>query len=193
MREVVRPDAPLERHRHARDPQQRSLQRARHGPRIRHVVAEVVPLVDAGDDEVGHGAGSVHLRQRDVHAVGRRAVDLVHAVAQRVHPQRPAQRQRMTDGAGLDVRRDDGDLAERRERRGEDVNAFRVDAVIVGDEDSFHQDVCCVPGGVSKYSSADAATARPAPVRNAACGDTRVQMRPNSRLAARLPIPSAAL
>ena len=39
----------------------------------------------------------------------------------------------------------------------------------------------------------DARMARAAPVRNAACGDTRVQIAPKSRLAASVPTPSAAL
>ena len=46
------PARALERHGDARHPEQRPFQRARHGPRIRHVVAEVVALVDAGHDEI---------------------------------------------------------------------------------------------------------------------------------------------
>ena len=74
------PRRALERHGDARNAQQRPLQRARHGARIRHIVAEVVALVDAGHDEVGRRARSM-LRDGDVDAVGRRAVDLVDAVA----------------------------------------------------------------------------------------------------------------
>ena len=72
---------------------------------------------------------------RDVDAVGRRAVHLVDAVAQLLHPQRPPQRQRVADRAGFDVRRDDG---RRRagERSGQRVNPVGVHAVIVGYEDS---------------------------------------------------------
>ena len=44
-----------------------------------------------------------------------------------------------------------------------------------------------------KYSNPVAARAQPAPVKNAAGGETRVQMNPNSRLAASAPRPIAAL
>ena len=59
------------------------------------------------------------LRERDVDAVGRRAVDLVNALADLLHPQRPAQRQRVADGARLDIRRDDGHVSEPAQRLGE--------------------------------------------------------------------------
>jgi len=45
----------------------------------------------------------------------------------------------------------------------------------------------------AKNSSRLAASASAAPVKNAAPGDTRVQIAPNSTLAARPPMPSAAL
>jgi hypothetical protein len=49
------------------------------------------------------------------------------------------------------------------------------------------------PRGEEKYSSTVAMPASAAPVKNAAGGDTRVQMAPKSTLAARLPNPSTAL
>src|SRR5687767_931063 len=47
--------------------------------------------------------------------------------------------------------------------------------------------------GNSPNNNAVAAIAKPAPVRNAAGGDTRVQISPNSRLAPSAPAPSSAL
>jgi hypothetical protein len=64
--------APPERHRHAPGCPAARLQRARHRPRVRHVVPDVVALVDARDDDVGRAAQDV--RDGQVHAVGRRAV-----------------------------------------------------------------------------------------------------------------------
>ena len=57
--------------------EQRAFERARHRPRIGHVVAEVVALVDAGHHEVWQSLE--HLRDRNVDAVGRRAIDTVNA------------------------------------------------------------------------------------------------------------------
>ena len=42
----------LQRHGDARHAEQRAFERARHRPRIRHIVAQVVALVDARDDEI---------------------------------------------------------------------------------------------------------------------------------------------
>ena len=46
------------------------------------------------------------------------------------------QRQRMAGGAALLVRGDREDVADRRERGREPLDAFREDAVVVGDEDA---------------------------------------------------------
>ena len=78
------------------------------------------------------------LRDRDVDAVGRRAVDGVHAIGDVLEPQRTPQRQRVADRARLVHRRDDGHLAERRERVGERRDALRAVAVVVGDENATH-------------------------------------------------------
>ena len=50
--EVVRARRALQRHGDARHAEERPFERARHRPRIRHVVAEVVALVDPRDDEI---------------------------------------------------------------------------------------------------------------------------------------------
>ena len=69
----------LERHRDAGHAEQRAFHRSGHGPRVGHIVAKVVSLVDAGHDQVGQPL--VNLRDRDVDAVGRRAVHLVDTLA----------------------------------------------------------------------------------------------------------------
>ncbi len=137
--EVVRSVGPRQRHGDARHAQERPFQRARHRPRVRHVVAEIVSLVDAGHDEVGQRAKQ--LRDPDVHAVGRRAVDFVHAIAQPLHPQRTAKRKRVTDGAGLDMRRDDGDIPKGSKRGSQGMDAVGVDAIVIGNQYAFHQEV----------------------------------------------------
>ncbi len=81
----------------------------------------------------------VDLRDRDVHAVGRRAVNLVHAIAQPFHSERTTERQRVADRARLDVRRDDGDFAEVIECGGKRMDAVRMDAIVVGNQDSGHE------------------------------------------------------
>ena len=83
-------------------------------PGVRDVVAEVRAAVDArheqrrllGQDRV----------DREVHAVGRRAVDGVAVRPGVVDAQRPMQRERMAARALLPVRRDDDDVADRCER-----------------------------------------------------------------------------
>ena len=76
------------------------------------------------------------MRDRKVDAVGGRAVDGEHALGDRLQTQRPAQRQRMTNGAGLFDRRDNRHLAERRKRLGERTKAFRSIPIVVGDENT---------------------------------------------------------
>ena len=89
-------------------------------------------------DTTRSGRPRVQLRDGDVHAVGRRAVDFVDPLPQPLHPQRPAQRQRVADRARFDVRRDDGDLAQPLQRGRERMNALGVHAVVVGHQDFFH-------------------------------------------------------
>ena len=114
-REVPLASRELQRHGDRLIAEQRAFERARHRARIRHVVADIEAVVDAGDDEIGRAVQ--HLVDGDVDAVGRRAVDGVDAIADVLEAERPAQRQRVSDGAGLGLRRDDRHLAERRAAR----------------------------------------------------------------------------
>ena len=62
------------------------------------------------------GSAPNHLRDRDVHAVGRRAVHGEDIVGDLLEPERPPQRQRVADGARFEHRRHDRHRAERPER-----------------------------------------------------------------------------
>ena len=46
----------------------------------------------------------------------------------------------MTDGAGFDVGRDDGDISKRSKRGGQGMDAVRVDAIVIGNQYAFHQE-----------------------------------------------------
>ena len=72
----------------------------------------------------------------EVHAVGRRAVDEQEAVGRAAHRQRPVERQRIRRAAAVALRRDHGDLGQRRQRRGEMLDARGEVAVVVGEEDA---------------------------------------------------------
>ena len=142
--EVERIAGPLKRHRDARRAEQRALERAADGARVGDVVAEVVALVDARDDQVRQAREDVDDPQ--VHAVGRRAVDRVDALAQPLEPERTGDGQRVADRARLPQRGDDGDVADRAQRVRQRVQAFRVDTVVVGDENPGHKVVGAVCG-----------------------------------------------
>ena len=94
----------------------------------------LAPLIDAGDQHVGLVLEQT--RDRDVHAVGRRAVDVVEVVVDALDSQRRLERQRVARAAAVTVRRDDDDLGERRQMLGERAQAACLIAVVVGKEDS---------------------------------------------------------
>ena len=71
---------------------------------------------------------------REVHAVGGRAGHEVHARLGFEHAQRHVERQRVAGAAAVAVRRDDGDLAERRQRLAQAPDAFGTVAVVVADQ-----------------------------------------------------------
>ena len=71
-------------------------------------------------------------RARQVDAIGRRAVDAVDAVADRLDAERPPQRQRVADGARLLQGRDDQHVAKRLHGIGERVNSFGRNTIVIG-------------------------------------------------------------
>jgi hypothetical protein len=79
------------------------------------------------------------LRERDVHAIGRCAVDGVDLVVDALEPQRPAKRQRMANRARFGLRRDDHHAADGREGRGKGLNSRREVSVVIRDENRRHR------------------------------------------------------
>jgi hypothetical protein len=109
-------------------------ERGADGARQVDELAGVLPEVDAGHDHV-----VVLLKEpgdREVHAIGRRAVHVIHVVAELEHAQRHVERQRIARTAAIAVGRDDGDCRERSKRVRQPLQAFGAIAVIVADEDS---------------------------------------------------------
>ncbi|CPP10934.1 Uncharacterised protein [Bordetella pertussis] len=92
------------------DAEQVALAGRGHRAGIKRVVAHVGAVVDAGHHQVGtriHQAG-----QGDVHAIGRRAVDVDEAVGSGAHRQRPVQGQGVRGAAVIRLRRDHGQFAQ---------------------------------------------------------------------------------
>ena len=97
------------------------------------VLAEVGAGVDAGDDQ---GRSLLEQqRERHHHAVGRGAVDAEAALALALVAQRAAQRNAPTGGALLHQRGDCADPSDRRQGAFQRADPWRVDPVIVGDQD----------------------------------------------------------
>ena len=107
----------------------------RYGAGIDRIVAHIRAEVDARDDDI---RGEVEqARDRDMNAIGGRAVHREVAVRRAPHRERPVERQRVRGARAIALRRDHRDLAELRERLGEQRDARREIAVVVRHED-FH-------------------------------------------------------
>ena len=87
------------------------------GARIEDVAAQVVAVVDAGDDEVGAFA---ELEQAEVGAIGGSATDRPDAGADFLDAQRVKQGERVRGCAALAIGREDVDIGYLGERAGED-------------------------------------------------------------------------
>ena len=116
----------------------------------------------------------------------------------------------MADRARLVHRRDDDDVAERRERVGQRRDALRPIPVVVGDEDEHElliiRGSASVPArfaherastrtlaaGISSNAAVET-IASPAPTPNATGAPSSVHSTPNTRLAASAPTPSTAV
>src|SRR5690606_5939895 len=70
----------------------------------------------------------------EMHAVGGRAVDAVHALFLLDHVKRPVQRQRVARRAAVAIGRDDGDARRAAQFRCKATYSLGVEAVIVADE-----------------------------------------------------------
>jgi len=124
-----------ERDRHRGDTEERAFAGAAHRARVEDVLAEVRAAIDARHDEIGPARQQLH--QREVHAIGGRPVDGVDPLLDALRAQRVLQRQRLAAGADLAVRRDDVHLAALAQRRAQRLDARRVHAVVVRDQDEW--------------------------------------------------------
>ena len=71
---------------------------------------------------------------RDVHAIGRRAVDVIEVVLDALDAQRRFERQRVAGAAAIAVGRHDDDVGDGREMPRERAQAARLIPVVIGKE-----------------------------------------------------------
>jgi len=121
-------------------PEHDALERGRDGAGVGDVIAEVRPVVDAGDDQVGREtldqpqAGEANAVDGSaVRGVAHRAVGERHLG----HPQRPARRDRARHRRAVAVRGDHGqaDVLELHQRAPHRLKALGLDPVVVGEQD----------------------------------------------------------
>ncbi len=106
--------------------------------RIEHVLTQIGAAIDARQDQIGRRILHDH-RQRQDHRIGRRADHLMMVPVDAAQPDRMGEGERAALARLLLGRGDDGDVVGETPRDPlEQVDARRVDAVIVGDEDT-HQ------------------------------------------------------
>ncbi len=133
------PIADVQAHRDRRHPEERSLDRRRHGARVDHVDADIGAAVHAADHDIGPGAFAEPVgpqcAQRQLHAVRRRALDRKAArpagELRIAHQQRMVKRDAVALGALHRGRRDHEDLAHALEARAQRGDSGSVNAVIV--------------------------------------------------------------
>ena len=113
-----------------------AFERARDRPRIGHVLGGVLAPVDAGQDQIRPLAVEDVAHPHD-DAVGRRSLDGVTALVERAHAQRIVERERMRHAGLVEFRRHHPDIVGQRARDlGAGVEAGRVDAVVIGNQDT---------------------------------------------------------
>lgn len=139
-----------ERERERGDAVDERLARARDGARVVDVVADVGPVVDARQRELG--AAVLHdVGERDEDAVDGRAVDGVAAPAEVVEARRAVQRDGLRDAALLVFGRDGRDVAEHLARRvDEHVESEGADAIVVGEQHAHRPGVLAGPARARK-------------------------------------------
>ena len=123
-----------QRHRDRRYAEQEAFGRCRDGTGIHRVVAHVGAVVDTGHHHVGQMVE--HAGHREVHAVGRCAIDMIEAVRGAAQRQRTIQRQRVAGAAAVALGRDHRDFADGAERLGERRDSGSEVAVVVTDQNA---------------------------------------------------------
>ncbi|MNT25438.1 hypothetical protein D3C72_1609570 [compost metagenome] len=117
------------RERHGRNAEQVPLHRRTHRARVDCVVTHVCTVVDAGDNQIGPVAQQAG--QRNVHAIGRRAIDIAKPIGGLVHIQRCIQRQCVGFGAVVVLRGHHFHISYRLQRIMQRHNAGRLISIIV--------------------------------------------------------------
>ena len=130
--------------RNRRRAEQRRLHRRGDGPGISDILADIGAVVDAGEHQVRQAVGQ-DLVEGEEDAVGGRAVDGIAAPGNFAETQRTVQRERMGGRAllGLGCHHPHV-LGEAARHALQHLDAGRVDAVVVADEDA-HQPIASVP------------------------------------------------
>src|SRR6185312_10089898 len=127
------------RDRDRRQAEETALDGGRHGPRVEHVIPEIRAVVDAGN----HHVVLVVEQSRDgeVHAVGRRTLDVIDSRLGLEHAQRHVEGQGVARAAAIAIRRYDGDLGEACQRILEGADTEGAVAIIVADENLHGPDM----------------------------------------------------
>ena len=123
-----------QRHGDRRQAEEAPFHRRRDRAGIDDIVAEVRRVVDAGHHDVGLEVEQSG--QREMDAVGRRARDAVAAVVHAGDADGLVERQRIAGARAVAIWRDDGDAADDSQTFGQYAYAGRVDAVVVGNQNS---------------------------------------------------------
>ena len=140
----------VQRDRHGGLAEEAPFGRGRDRARIQHVVAEIGAVVDARDHHVG--LERKQTRDRQVHAVGRRALHEVDIGFGLADAQRHFERERVARAAAIAVRRDHRQVAEALERVAQRDDAARAVTIVVGYEDSHRRAIYSMRSGGGSLS-----------------------------------------
>src|ERR1700722_10172824 len=129
------PRLDAQRHRDGGETEKPALDRGRHRSRIQGVVAEIGSVIDPRHDDVVLEVEQAGNRQ--MYAIGRRAVDVVGVGVITGGAHRHIESERVAGAAAIPIRGHDGDGAKGPDRRAERVQALCTVAVIIR-EKNFH-------------------------------------------------------
>jgi hypothetical protein len=110
-------------------PSRKAFGRRRDGTGVDRVVAHVGAEVDAGDDHIRQFVE--HPGDRQMHAVGRRAVDVIEAVGRALQGKGAIERQGVAGAAAIAFGRDDGDVGDLGKRARQPLDSRREVTVVV--------------------------------------------------------------
>ncbi len=127
----------LEREGERGDSEDPRLHRGRDRAGVGDVIAEIAAVIDAGEDELRSTLEAArHSSHRQEHAIGRSSVDREARVVELPQAKRATHGQRMARAALLSIRRHDLHLAEVAHRGVQREQAFGLDPIVIGQQDS---------------------------------------------------------